>query len=201
MGEFSGSQKRSVTKSKNVREITAAEGEQPLTEQQQGFIESTLPGFQKTVETGQDLLSQILSGQPLGGTFAPLTDGISEEAIANQAANITAQNMAGFQNLGIADSGVAFRETAEDIAGKLLLPAEQQQQAVLQNLLQLALGGLPAFTQPVLGTQELLAQRLAGLRATTDTGKIRSRQTEFGFKAEPAKIAGALTGNPATLAG
>lgn len=181
MGEVGAEQKNSYseTKGKNVREITAAPGEQELTEQQQGFIESTLPGLTTAVNTGQDLLSQILGGQPLSGTLAPLTEGISEEAIANQAAQLTAQNMAGFQNLGIADSGVAFRETAEDIAGQLLLPVEEQQQQVLQNLLSLAIGGLPGFTQPVLGTQELLGQRLAGLRATTDTFKQFQRSHEY----------------------
>ncbi len=116
---------------------------------------------------GLDLSQLLLKGQPLPGFLGQLTGGISPEAIGTQATNLAAQNLAGFQSLGIADSGVAFRETAQDIASNILFPAEQFNLQNLSQLLNLSLGGQAQVQQPILGQQQALGSQLAGLRTTT----------------------------------
>ncbi len=116
---------------------------------------------------GLDLSQLLLKGQPLPGFLQGLPGGISSEAIGFQAADLAKQNLAGFQGLGIADSGVAFRETAKDIGSNLLFPAQQFNMQNLSQLLNLALGGQAQVQQPILGQQQALGQQLAGLRSFT----------------------------------
>lgn len=111
-----------------------------------------------------ELSKLLLGGKPLPGYLESLPSGISTEAIGNQAAELTKNNMTNFQSLGLADSGVAFRETAKDIASNLLFPAEQFN---LQNLLQLLNIGVGSSAQtqaPVATFGGQLSQRLQGLR-------------------------------------
>jgi len=119
---------------------------------------------------GLNLINQLLTGQALPGYLGGLPGGISPEAIAGQATQMTGRNMAGFQNLGIADSGVAFRETAEDIAGNLLFPAEQFNLQNLSQLLNLAVGGQAQIQAPIMQQGAQLSGALAGLRGISQTG-------------------------------
>lgn len=136
-----------------------------------------LEQFQQTVGPqtqlqlqGMDLLSQIFSGaENLPGIFGEMGAGISPETIGTQAASLAKQYGPGFQNLGIADSGVAFQQTAQGIANELLFPAEQINLAAQQNLLNLALGGQAQVQQPMMAGQGMLGQQLAGLTSMTQT--------------------------------
>ncbi len=108
-----------------------------LLERQRAAQEGTI-----TAQTGGlDLINQLLTGQDLPGFLQQLPGGISPEAIGTQATQLAGKNVAGFQSLGIADSGVAFRETAEDIASQILFPAEQFNLQNISQLLNLAVGG------------------------------------------------------------
>ena len=75
---------------------------------------------------GLDLINQLLGGATeLPGIFGTLSRGISPEAIGNQASKLTGQYGAGFQSMGLVDSGTAYKETARGIANELLFPTEQ----------------------------------------------------------------------------
>lgn len=125
---------------------------------------------------GLNLVNQLLAGGELPGFLQGLPGGISPEAIGQQASQLALQNLTGFQGLGIADSGVAFRETAKDIADRILFPAEQFNIGNIQNLLNLALSGQANVQQPILGSEIGLGQRLAGLRGTATTGQTAVTQ-------------------------
>lgn len=147
-----------------------AEGEEFLDESQQGVIGAGQAGQEDLARNLPNILNQLLTGGQLPGFLQQLTQGISPEAIGSQATRLAGQAGAGFQSLGIGDSGVAFRETARGIANELLLPAEQFNIGTIQNLLNLGLGqGTTAqnvFTQQ----QQVLGSRLAGLRPVQTTG-------------------------------
>lgn len=119
---------------------------------------------------GLDLLRQIFSGSTdLPGFFGDMGAGISSEAIGNQAQEMARQNMPGFQQLGLGDSGVAYRETAKDIANNLLFPAEQFNLGAKQNLLNLALGGQAQVQQPITANTGILSNQLQGLRSVNSS--------------------------------
>lgn len=124
-----------------------------------------------------NLASALGTGGALPGYLNQLTTGISSEAIGNQAAKLASQYGAGFQNLGIGDSGVAFRETARGIGNELLYPTEQFNIGNLQNLLNLALSGQAQVQQPVQAGANTLSQSLAGLRSVNQTSS--STQTSM----------------------
>jgi hypothetical protein len=147
------------------------------------------PGTLQAQESGLNLVNRLLLGESLPGYLDTLTRGISNEAIGTQASRLANQYGAGFQNLGIADSGVAFRETSRGIANELLFPTEQFNIGALQNLLNVALSGQAQVQSPISASGGQLSQNLQGLRSTTSTGTytttgmnpfLRSFQTSFG---------------------
>ena len=124
-----------------------------------------------------NLINRLLTGQQLPGFLGQLPGGISSEAIGTQATRLASKNLAGFQNLGLADSGVAFRETAKDIGSNLLFPAEQFNIQNLSQLLNLAVGGQAQVQQPGLAGAGILSQNLAGLRGVSQTGTSSGQTT------------------------
>ena len=98
------------------------------------------------------------------GFLGQLSQGLSPEAIGGQATKLAGQFGAGFQSLGIGDSGVAFKETAKGIASELLLPAEQFNIGTNLNLLGIGTG--TGIQQQQVTNQQAgtLGARLAGLR-------------------------------------
>ena len=126
------------------------------------------------------LAKQLGTGGDLPGFLSSLTTGISPEAIGQQATKLAGRAGAGFQNLGILDSGVAFRETARGIANELLFPAEASNLERTIQLLNLGLGGGTALQQTGLAAQGQLGGALAGLRTVTGTtsgGTVRGTTT------------------------
>ena len=83
------------------------------------------PGILQAQGQGLNLINQLLTGGQLPGFLGKLSQGLSPEAIGAQASKLAGQFGAGFQGLGIGDSGTAFKETARGIASEVLLPAEQ----------------------------------------------------------------------------
>lgn len=130
-------------------------------------------GAIQTQESGFNLINQLLTGGDLPGNLSGLASGISQDAIAAQATELGAKSSAGFQNLGILDSGVAFRETSEDIARNLLLPVEQFNIQNRQQLLNLAAGGQASNQAQIGQGTGQLSSNLQGLRSinssTTNT--------------------------------
>ena len=119
---------------------------------------------------GMDLIRQLFGGSTeLPGFFGQMGLGISPQAIGMQAAELGRQAMPGFQQLGLADSGVAFREVSKDIANQLLFPAEQFNLGAKQNLLNLALSGQAQVQQPITTQTGQLGAQLAGLRSISGT--------------------------------
>ena len=127
---------------------------------------------------GMDLVSRLLGGGALPGYLNQLTTGISPEAIGEQASRLSRQYGAGFQNMGISDSGVAFRETARGIANELLFPVGQFNLGNLFNLLNLGVGGQAQIQQPIAAGQGILSNQLAGLRTINQTGNQNTTSTQ-----------------------
>jgi len=144
---------------------------------------------------GLNLINQLLTGGQLPGFLGGLPGGISPEAIGSQATRLAGQNLANFNQLGIADSGPAFRETAADIANRVLFPAEQFNLQNISQLLNLAVGGQAGIQQNFNQGASVLGGQLAGLRsisqAGTNIGEGRA-QTNTNFFASPfgAALAG-----------
>jgi len=141
------------------------------------------PGVLDVQQRGLDLSSQTLGAfqggeVPTAGPLAQLFGGISSEAIGQQAAELARQSGSQFQSLGIAESGTAFRETAEDIAGNILFPAEQFNIGTLQNLLNQAFGGQAQVQAPIQAGASQLGARLAGLRPVTTQGTTATQFTQ-----------------------
>jgi len=156
---------------------------------QLGQYKQTVGGQTQAQLQGLNLVNQLLTGGSLPGYLNTLTSGISSEAIGNQAARLAKQYGAGFQSMGIDDSGVAFRETSRGIANELLYPTEQFNIGSLQNLLNLALSGQAQVQQPIQAGTNTLSQSLAGLRSVNQSGMttmtsmnpfLKSFQTELG---------------------
>lgn len=126
----------------------------------------TMPQQTELMKQGMALSSSLLTPDYAN----KLSSGISSEAIGQQASRLAKQYGAGFQSTGIADSGVAFRETARGIANELLYPTEQFNIGAMQNLLNLALSGQAQVQAPVSGSSSQLSSNLAGLRSVTSSG-------------------------------
>lgn len=136
---------------------------------------------------GMDLVSKMFAGGGLPGYFGEMAAGISPEAVGTQASQFARQYMPGFQQMGLGDSGVAFRETARGIANELLYPAEQFNIGAKQNLLNLALSGQAQVQAPIQAQTGTLASSLAGLRTMSQQGAtyamnpfLKSFQTSMG---------------------
>ena len=189
-----GGERTTVNKTEQTQ-ATATPEETELNQLELERQRAAQPGMLQAQQGGLDLINQLLTGQALPGFLGTLPGGISSEAIGTQAANLSRQNRAGFQQAGIDDSGVAFRETARDIGSNLLFPAEQFNIGNLQNLLNLAVGGQAQVQAPILGGAAQLGGQLAGLRSITGS----SNQTTIGmnpFLKSFQQSAGSAFGNP-----
>lgn len=154
------------------------------------------PGVLEAQAGGLSLINQLLTGQGLPGFLGQLPGGISSEAIGTQAAQLARQSLAGFQGQGLADSGVAFRETARGIGSELLFPAEQFNLQNLSQLLNLAVGGSAQVQAPITAGAGQLGQQLAGLRSISQAGtQIGKGSTQYDFFTSPftTALAGAAT--------
>ena len=142
-------------------------------------MQATQPGMIQAQQQGLGLINQLLTGQQLPGYLGTLPGGLSSEAIGHQASRMAGQYGAGFQNLGIADSGVAYRETARGIANELLMPSEQFNLQNLMQLLNIGVGGQAQVQQPILAQSGQLGASLAGLRSVTQTGTTSQTTTSM----------------------
>lgn len=157
-------------------------------------------GMMSAQEQGLNLVNLLLTGQGLPGYLGQLPGGISPEAIGTQASRLAKQYGAGFQQAGIADSGVAFRETSRGIANELLFPSEQFNLQNLMQLLNLGVGGQAQVQAPIIQQGGQLSQALAGLRGITQAGTTTGRQTtKYDFFTSP--FTSALLGAAPTAAG
>jgi len=198
---------RTTTEQSSQKQVTATAEETELNKlalERQRAIQDQQIGIQ---QQGFDLFSQLLAGdQDLPGILGQLSTGISADAVGGQAAELAKRNFANFNALGLADSGVAFRETAEDIASQILLPVEASNRADFFNLLNIGVGGQAQAQSGALASSQGLGSRLAGLRTVNQTGSstvtapnpfLSSFQTSFGqnlgsaaFKAGPFNFGG-----------
>lgn len=163
---------------KQESEVKATPEEQELNKLDLELRKELQPQMIDVNKQGLNLSQLLLGGQSLPGYLESLPGGISEEAIANQATELTKKNMTNFQSLGLADSGVAFRETSEDIANNLLFPAEQFNLQNLLQLLNLGVGSSAQTQTPVSTFGGQLSQRLQGLRSQ-EVGTTPSFMTRY----------------------
>jgi hypothetical protein len=164
------SQEKQQTQQSSTQTVKQTPEEQELNRLLLEQTRAGQPGTLQAQESGLNLVNRLLLGESLPGYLDTLTRGISSEAIGTQASRLANQYGAGFQNLGIADSGVAFRETSRGIANELLYPTEQFNIGALQNLLNVALSGQAQVQAPIAGSGGQLSQNLQGLRSTSSTG-------------------------------
>lgn len=152
---------------------------------------------------GLDLIRQMFSGSTkLPGFFGSMGTGITPETLGLQAALMTKQNMPGFQQLGLGDSGVAFRETSKDIANNLLFPAEQFNIGAKQNLLNLALSGQAQVQQPITAQTGILSNQLQGLRSMNSTQTTKSNPFLNSFYGSLGQgLGGAIGGGISAIGG
>ncbi len=169
------------------------EQEQTLEQQQTGV---TTPGFAPGEETLQgiqfgqlgvtdpisraltqglgNILGPLLSGGDLPGFLSNLPGGISPELTGEIAGKAVEDIRPSFQGAGILDSGIAL-ELATGEAGNIRRRSAEFNINNLFNLLNLGITGATATQQGFLGQQQLLSQRLAGLRPVTSTSALDQR--------------------------
>lgn len=148
-----------------------------MTEEEKQMQQLQLQQYKQTVGpqtqaqlSGLNLVNQLLTGQIPGGFYQKLGQGISPEAIGNQATKYAFQNMPGFQSQGIYDSGIMAKQISRGIANEVLYPAEQFNIGSLQNLMNMALSGQAQVQQPIQQGNSMLYSQLAGLRPVTQQG-------------------------------
>lgn len=139
-----------------------------------------------------ETLTGILSGgEGLPDAFTKLFAGISPEAISAESNRLVQEGLVGGQLGGIADSGVLQKSITQDVAERLLLPAEQSNLARVFDLLGLGLSGGQGQQQLATQGSAAFGNQLAGLRGQTVAGTgstttlgmnpfLRSFQTSFG---------------------
>ena len=126
-----------------------------------------------------NLANQMLTGGSLPGYLGEVSRGISPETIGQQAALYGRQAMPGFQQLGLADSGVAYRETSKGIANDIMLPSAEYNSNLLLNLLNLSTGQSAQGTQQFGAGTGQLANQLAGLRSVSGTSSSTQSRNPF----------------------
>ena len=161
-------------------QATQSPEEKRLNEIRLGQVEEFDPLQRALNQAFGGLALSLGQGGDLPGFLSGLPGGISPQAIGTQAAELASKNLAGFNQLGIADSGVAFRETAKDIGQNLLFPAEQFNIGNLLNLLNLGLSGSTGLQQQSIQAGSSLGQSLAGLRSVSQVGTGSKNQTFTG---------------------
>ena len=126
-----------------------------------------------------NLINQLLTGNvPQGQLFSQLSSGVSPDAIANQATAMMRAGRTGSQASGIAQSGVADRAIASDLAGNLLMPAQQWNIGAAQNLMNLALSGQAQVQAPIQNNVNSLSSMLSGLRSVNTQGTTSYNSTQ-----------------------
>ena len=192
---------KTTVQSSQTQRVEETDMEKRVNELLAQRMEGTQEGTIQAQQSGLELANQMLTGQELPGYLSGLQGGISPEAIGQQASMLANKYGAGFQNMGIVDSGTAFKETSRGIANELLFPAEQFNIGNLQNLLNLALSGQAQVQSPIAAGTGQLSQNLQGLRTTTGTGSQtttamnpfwKSLQTSVGSM--PGQLAGTEEG-------
>jgi hypothetical protein len=152
------------------QQATATPGELALNQQDQASLDATADVSQQGQFGAFNLINALLTGGNLPGFLGSLPGGISAETIGTQAARTAREAQPGFQSLGLADSGVAFRETAQDVGENVLFPAEQFNINNLFNLLQTGLSGQSSLQGQRIAQGANLGSRLAGLRKISGSG-------------------------------
>lgn len=181
-----GKSKETTTTDKTVKQEREQQAFATPAEERENIREEARLGriapLEEEAQTGafnitNAILTGFLTGKDMSGLLGGLAGGISPETIGTQAARTAQQAQPGFQSLGIADSGVAFEETARDVAESVLFPAEQFNINNLFNLLQTGLSGQSALQSQVGASRANLGSRLAGLRRITGTGETLTQGT------------------------
>ena len=156
------------------QQATATPQEQAENERQQGIISGRAGGTESAFNNAINLINQALTGGNLPGFLSGLPGGISPETIGTEASRVASRAQPGFQSLGIADSGVAFRETAREVGESVLFPAEAFNIQNLLNIANLGLSGQSAVEGQQQARESNLGSRLAGLRQISGTGSSNS---------------------------
>ncbi len=162
--------RKSESQQQQTQQAFATPEEQAFNKAEQERLGRMGPGEEQAQMGAFNLINALLTGGSLPGFLGGLPGGISPETIGTQAARTAKEAQPGFQSLGIADSGVAFRETAEDVAENVLFPAEQFNLTNLANLLGIGLSGQSALQSQTSASRANLGSRLAGLRQMTGSG-------------------------------
>ena len=122
-------------------------------------------------------VNDILTGKQLPGNLSQLQRGIDPEvttSIVNQSLSDLNQQLAGSGAGTFLESG-ASQSIGARSAADIRRAAEEFNIGSLFNLLNLGVGGQAQVQQPILGTSQVLSQRLAGLRPVTSSGTTTNR--------------------------
>ena len=130
------------------------------------------PGTIATNTAGLNLTQAFLQGQDLPGYFKGLPSGISEDTISglSQDALKDLNTQLALSGAGSYMESGASQAIGAKTAGEIRLNAEEYNQNLLLNLLNLATGSSAQIQSPTNQTYSTLASSLAGLRSTTSSG-------------------------------
>jgi len=140
-----------------------------LGQQQQQQLGAYGPIAQNLYGDMGSILSQILGGQDLPGNLSGLAGGISPELTTEMAQKAVGDVQPWAQSQGLLDSGTNLALSGQ-VAGDIRRQAGQFNIQNLMNLLNMGMGGAMQAQQFPLQQSQLLSQRLAGLRPTTQQG-------------------------------
>jgi hypothetical protein len=167
-----GSQK-STTTSSGYQKATPTAMENQLNQMQMGMLQDG------GVMGGQygDIINKLLLGQSLGGNYSNLY-GI-DSGMASQMAQESVRGIPAYmQQHGMLDSGTAasvYGRTYGDTLRNVAQFNTQQQ----GNVLQMGLGGMLQGQGLNMGLQEMLGNRLAGLRTIRTSGSETTKSPMF----------------------
>jgi hypothetical protein len=151
-----------------------------LLQQYKKQVEELSPQTTEMNKNAISLINQLFtSGAPSTGAWSML-GGISEDQTSAMSQKAVADVLPSFQNLGLADSGVALSAAART-AGDIRNQNAQFNVQNALNLLNTILGGQASTTAAIAsetaGIGSQLSENLAGLRSFSSyqTGKVRSK--------------------------
>ena len=153
-----------------------AYNQQLLKEQQESY-----PYRSQAMIQGYGLVNQLLTGKDLPGNLSQISKGISAEDIGMESAETARMLLPQYQQMGILNSGSAYKSLGRQIANQVNMPAKQFNLGQQMQALNLASGQAAQVVGQTGAQSQQLSQAFAGLRSQTSS----STGVGSGFQSNP----------------
>lgn len=177
-GDLTGQHTRDRQRTETNTEVYATEEEKELNKLLLQQYKDLMPEQTQNMRSQYALLNQLLSGQtPSSGVFQAL-GGITEQQTQSMSQKAVQDVLPSFQNLGLADSGVALSAAART-AGDIRNANAQFNVTNALSVLNSILGGSASASGQTSGVGSQLSTNLAGLRSGRDITEFKRQANVY----------------------